>query len=47
MNADVLRKLQLQGAFIHNVGEQEDQSMTWSYYAKHIQTLTENNVIQK
>lgn len=54
MNADVLEKrerngskLQPQGTFIHNVGEQADQSVTWSCYAKHIPTLTENSLIQK
>lgn len=52
MNADVLRKrersgskLQLWGTFIHNDEEQGDQSMTC--YAKHIQTLTGNGLIQK
>lgn len=54
MNADVLEKrerngskLQPRGTFIHNVGEQADQSVTWSCYAKHIQSLTEYGRIQK
>lgn len=31
--------------FIHNVGEQADQSVTWSCYAKH--TQTQKGLIQK
>lgn len=54
VTADVLKKrewsrskLQLQGTFILNIGEQGDQSVMWSCYAKHIQTLTENSINQK
>lgn len=52
MNADALErrerngsKLQPRGMFIHNVGEQADQSVTWSCYAKH--TQTQKGLIQK
>lgn len=54
VNADVLQKWewggskrQPRGMLIHNVGEQAHQSVTWSCYAKHILTLSENGLIQK
>lgn len=51
MNTDVLKKqewswskLQPQGTFQHNVGEQGDQSVTWSCYATHIQTCLDQRI---
>lgn len=40
-------KLQPEGTFIRNVGEQADHSVTFSCYAEHIQTIARTPQLKK